>query len=66
MHPPFVLSGAKNAYRDISLCNAAAALVVAGKAVDIADGMQVASEALDSGKAAAALDRLVAVSNEDK
>jgi anthranilate phosphoribosyltransferase len=61
-----VLSGAKNAYRDISLCNAAAALVVAGRAVDIATGMQMATQALDSGEAAAALDRLVAVSNEDK
>ncbi len=59
-----VLGGAKNAYRDISLCNAAAALVVAGKASDIGDGMQIAARALDSGEAAAALDRLVAVSNE--
>lgn len=60
-----VLGGAKNAYRDISLCNAAAALVVAGRAADIPEGMQIATRALDSGEAAAALDRLVAVSNED-
>lgn len=59
-----VLGGAKNAYRDISLCNAAAALVVAGKATDVRDGMAIASQSLDSGAAAAALDRLVAVSNE--
>ncbi len=59
-----VLGGARNAYRDISLCNAAAALVVAGKAETIADGMRIASQSLDSGEAAAALDRLVAVSNE--
>ncbi len=59
-----VLGGAKNAYRDISLCNAAAALVIAGKAETIADGMKRASHSLDSGDAAAALDRLIAVSND--
>ncbi len=58
-----VLAGEKNAYRDIALCNAAAALVVAGKADTIADGMAIATDALESGKAALALDRLVAVSN---
>jgi anthranilate phosphoribosyltransferase len=60
-----VLGGAKNAYRDISLCNAAAALVVADRAADIAEGMQLAARSLDSGEAAAALDRLVAVSNDE-
>ncbi|SFB36692.1 anthranilate phosphoribosyltransferase [Rhizobium sp. NFR07] len=59
-----VLGGAKNAYRDISLCNAAAALVVAGKAGTLKDGMTLAARSLDDGAAAAALDRLVAVSNE--
>jgi len=59
-----VLGGAKNAYRDISLCNAAASLVVAGKAETIADGMRIATRSLESGEAAAALDRLVAVSND--
>jgi anthranilate phosphoribosyltransferase len=59
-----VLGGAKNAYRDISLCNAAAGLVVAGKTETIADGMRLATRSLDGGEAAAALDRLVAVSNE--
>ncbi|WP_320201481.1 anthranilate phosphoribosyltransferase [Agrobacterium sp. rho-13.3] len=60
-----VLSGRKNPYRDISLCNAAAALVVAGKAETLVDGMKIASASLDEGRAAAALDRLVAVSNEE-
>ncbi len=59
-----VLSGAKNPYRDISLCNAAAALVVSGKAETLKDGMRIATQSLESGNAAAALDRLVAVSNE--
>lgn len=59
-----VLCGAKNAYRDIALCNAAASLVVAGKATDVLEGMILATQSLDSGNAAAVLDRLVAVSNE--
>ncbi|UHS61207.1 anthranilate phosphoribosyltransferase [Agrobacterium vaccinii] len=60
-----VLGGRKNPYRDISLCNAAASLVVAGKAETLADGMKLAASALDDGRAATALDRLVAVSNEE-
>ncbi|UHS56469.1 anthranilate phosphoribosyltransferase [Agrobacterium vaccinii] len=60
-----VLGGRKNPYRDISLCNAAASMVVAGKAETLADGMKLAASALDDGRAAAALDRLVAVSNEE-
>ncbi|CUX17809.1 anthranilate phosphoribosyltransferase [Agrobacterium genomosp. 3] len=59
-----VLSGKRNAYRDVSLCNAAAALVIAGKAETLGQAMAIVSEALDSGAAAAALDRLVLVSNE--
>ncbi|SCW89405.1 anthranilate phosphoribosyltransferase [Rhizobium mongolense subsp. loessense] len=59
-----VLSGAKNAYRDIALANAAASLVVAGKVGTIADGMKLATESLDSGATAVALDKLIAVSND--
>ncbi len=59
-----VLSGARNAYRDIALCNAAASLVIAGRAADVIEGMILATQSLDSGNAAAVLDRLVAVSNE--
>ncbi|WP_137128798.1 anthranilate phosphoribosyltransferase [Rhizobium sp. FY34] len=59
-----VLSGAKNAYRDIALCNAAASLVIAGMAADVLEGMILATQSLDSGNAAQVLDCLVAVSNE--
>jgi anthranilate phosphoribosyltransferase len=58
-----VLEGAENAYRNISVANAAAALIVAGKAHDIMDGVALAEKSLTSGAAKAALDRLVAVSN---
>ena len=59
-----VLAGTKNAYRDISLANAAAALVISGKASTIADGMKLATASLENGDATAALERLIAVSND--
>ena len=43
--------------------NAGAGLVLAGKAADIEDGVAKAAEAIDSGKAAKVLDRLVTISN---
>jgi anthranilate phosphoribosyltransferase len=58
-----VLEGEKNAYRDIAVLNAGAALVVAGRAADLADGIAQAGAAIDDGHALATLDRLVAVSN---
>jgi len=58
-----VLDGEKNAYRDIALLNAAGALVVAEKARDLGQGLELAAKALDSGAARATLAKLVAVSN---
>lgn len=58
-----VLAGERNAYRDIAVMNAAAALLVAGRATDLKAGAALAADALDSGRAAATLQRLVAVSN---
>ena len=57
-----VLDGKKNAYRDIVLLNAAAALVVGGQAASLADGVQRAANSIDSGAAVRALERLIAVS----
>jgi anthranilate phosphoribosyltransferase len=59
-----VLAGNRGAHRDIVALNAAAGLVVAGVADDLADGLARATESIDSGAAAAALDRLVAASHE--
>ncbi len=59
-----VLEGAHNAYRDIAVLNAAGALVVAQKARNLQEGVELASEALKSGKARQVLARLVSVSNE--
>ncbi|QFI66248.1 anthranilate phosphoribosyltransferase [Sinorhizobium alkalisoli] len=58
-----VLDGEENAYRDISLANAAASLMIAGRAKDLAEGMTVARLSLSSGAAKTALQRLITVSN---
>jgi anthranilate phosphoribosyltransferase len=58
-----VLAGEKNAYRDIAVFNAAAALVIADAARDLADGAAKAEKALDQGRAGETLDTLVRVSN---
>lgn len=59
-----VLDGAPGAYRDIVCLNAAAALLVAGKAKDLTEGLSMAKSSLDQRLARAALDRLVAVSQK--
>lgn len=59
-----VLDGEPGAYRDIVLLNAAAALLVAGKATDLKAGAALAGEAIDSGRARQALDTLVQVTRE--
>ncbi len=53
-----VLTGIPGARRDIVLLNAAAALVAAGLAVDLKQGVQLGAEAIDSGQAAALLAKL--------
>jgi anthranilate phosphoribosyltransferase len=58
-----VLEGRKSPYRDVAALNAAAALVVAGKAKTLADGIKLAQHAIDSGEAEGSLGRLIAVSN---
>ncbi|MBP2238142.1 anthranilate phosphoribosyltransferase [Sinorhizobium kostiense] len=58
-----VLDGEENAYRDISLANAAASLIIAGRAKDLAEGMEIARQSLSSGAARTALQRLITVSN---
>jgi anthranilate phosphoribosyltransferase len=59
-----VLEGKPSPFRDVALFNAAAALVVAGKAADLKQGLQIATKSLDSGEAEGRLDRLIVVSND--
>jgi anthranilate phosphoribosyltransferase len=57
-----VLAGEKGPHRDLVVLNAAAAVVVAGIAPDLAAGIEVAGASLDSGAASRALETLVRVS----
>ncbi len=58
-----VLKGKKGPLRDVTTLNAAAALIVAGRAKDLKDGVALASKAIDSGESEGRLERLIAVSN---
>ena len=58
-----VLKGKKGAFRDVALLNAAAGLIVAGRAKDLKAGVALATKSVDSGEAEGRLDRLIAVSN---
>jgi anthranilate phosphoribosyltransferase len=58
-----LLDGQQDAYRDIVLFNAAAALIVAGRADTLKLGVDLAAREIDSGRARATLDQLIAVSN---
>lgn len=59
-----VLAGDRGPYRDIVLLNAGAGIYAAGRADSIAEGIEIARQALDSGAAGAVVDRLVAASNQ--
>ena len=58
-----VLDGLPSPYRDVALLNAAAALIVAGRAATLKEGVAIGRNAIDSGAAAARLKHLIAVSN---
>ena len=56
-----LLDGKKGAYRDAVLLNSAAALVVAGKSSDLASGVDIAKDSIDSGKAKSTLKKLIQI-----
>jgi anthranilate phosphoribosyltransferase len=58
-----VLDGMPSPYRDVALFNAAAALIVAGRAKDLKEGVALGTQSIESGAAASRLKHLVAVSN---
>ena len=57
-----VLAGERGPNRDIGVLNAAAALMVIGRVDDLAAGVQLANEAIDGGRAEAALEALITTS----
>lgn len=58
-----VLLGTPGPYRDVALLNAAAALIIAGRASNLKDAVALGAKSIDSGAAAARLSKLIAVSN---
>ncbi len=58
-----VLSGAPGACRDVVLMNAALAIVAGEKATDIREGVEIAADCIDSGRAAKKLQALIEMSN---
>lgn len=59
-----VLEGGRGPHRDIVALNAAAGLVVAGRAADLPEGLARAEEVLDTGAAARVAEALAAVSRD--
>ena len=58
-----ILNGVKGHKRNAALLNAGAALYIGGKAKDMKEGIALAEELVDSGKALAALQKFIEVSN---
>ena len=58
-----ILGGAPGPMRDAVLLNAGASLYIGGKADSMADGVRLAAEIIDSGKALATLEKLIEASN---
>src|SRR5215831_4582496 len=58
-----VLKGKKGAFRDVAVLNAAAGLMVAGRATDLKHAVALAEKSIDSGEADGRLQRLITVSN---
>lgn len=59
-----ILNGKKGHKRNAVLLNAGAALYIGGKAESMKDGVKLAAEIIDSGKAAKTLEKLIKLSNE--
>jgi len=59
-----VLAGMPGPHRDIAVLNAAAAVLVSGRARTMAEGVSIAAEAVESGQAQAVLEKVVSHSRE--
>jgi anthranilate phosphoribosyltransferase len=60
-----VFAGATGAARDVVLLNAGASLLIAGRVGTVPEGIAMAADAIDQGRAAATLERLVHASNTE-
>jgi len=59
-----VLKGERSPRRDVVLLNAAAALIAGFKAGDFKEGIELARDSIDSGRAAQKLDRLIVMTKD--
>jgi len=59
-----ILDGRGGPARDIAMLNAAGALVAAGKAKDLTEGLELAARAIDSGGGADKLEALIEFTNK--
>lgn len=59
-----LLKGRKDAYRDVVLLGAAASLMIAGKAAALEEGVALAAQAIDGGRALQALESMKRITNE--
>lgn len=59
-----ILSGEKGPKRNATLLNAGASLYIGGKANDMKEGIKLAGEIIDSGKAMETLDKFIELSNK--
>jgi len=60
-----LLDGARGPYRDIVLLNAAAAFLVGDKVETLRDGVELAGQVIDDGRAKAALEKLAAITRPE-
>ena len=60
-----LLDGEEGPFRDIAIINAAAAIYISGEAINIEEGIELANQSLNSGKAKESLKELIKVSNEE-
>lgn len=61
-----LLAGEPSAYRDAVLLNAAAALVIAERATDLKNGVEMAAESIDSGAAKAKIEALAKITSQTR
>ena len=61
-----LLNGAGGAYRDAALLNSGAALVIAGRAGNLKEGVEIATESIESGAAKAKVRALAAATNKGR
>ena len=58
-----MLGGEPGPYRDVVLLNTAAALIISGNVIDLKEGVKVAANTIDSGKAKLVLERMIEITN---